>query len=108
MPELRRRVRGIEPTDDERTNMQSFCGFCGKRMAGDTKFCPECGEVVAPEIVQSSKPGVLEVDARGSAEESNTKNFPSPPTIHWAVLLALSILTLGWFADVWAFILAVW
>ena len=33
---------------------------------------------------------------------------PDPPGLHWAIVLVLSVVTLGFFADVWFIVQAVW
>jgi hypothetical protein len=36
------------------------------------------------------------------------EKVPPPPRLHWVIVLVLSVVTLGFFADVWFIVQAVW
>ncbi len=43
-----------------------------------------------------------------SAEPSPTRTAPKPPSLHWAIVLVLALVTWGLFALIWMFVHAVW
>ena len=44
----------------------------------------------------------------GEAADRATASTPKPPSLHWAIVLLLAIVTWGLFALVWMFVQAVW
>jgi hypothetical protein len=42
------------------------------------------------------------------ADHSSRQQLPAPPSLHWAIGLLLTVVTLGAFAWVWAFVQAIW
>lgn len=80
--------------------MNLFCTACGNPVES-TKFCGRCGmENHAP------IPPPKDYEVR-SNQPGNVKALLSPPSLHWAIVLALSIITLGAFVWVWAFVQAI-
>ena len=88
--------------------MNRFCSACGNVTGTNTKFCPKCGaKTVEPTAIPEITPanpitlGSPAIDQSGLA-------LPTPPSLHWGILLALSVVTLGVFAWIWAFVQAIW
>lgn len=81
--------------------MNKFCTSCGDEIGLGKRFCERCGQAVQ----------LSEVENGSSALPPSTmtagKTLPSPPSWHWAVVLLLSIFTLGLFAWAWAFVQAI-
>jgi hypothetical protein len=59
---------------------------------------------VSEVLQQKAAPGMPPPIPGADARPAGTK----PPSLHWAVVLLLAIVTVGWFALVWMFVHAVW
>jgi hypothetical protein len=86
--------------------MNSFCGSCGSPMVAGAKFCGECGDgTVEATGVSASKPIP---SSAGAVAHTGAIALPTPPSLHWAIVLILTIATVGIFAWIWAFVQAIW
>ena len=87
--------------------MNSFCGSCGSPMVAGGKFCGECGGGTVEETdVSASKP--IPSSVVPAATQAGAIALPAPPSLHWAIVLILTIATAGIFAWIWAFVQAIW
>jgi hypothetical protein len=106
--------------------MNKFCTTCGTTLAPNTKFCGGCGTGVAqpaqPVVqamtvphVPSSAPSQYAPAPPPYAPAPPQYPYspyraavPAPPSLHWGIVLALSIVTFGLFAWIWALVQAIW
>ncbi|MGH7866495.1 MAG: zinc-ribbon domain-containing protein [Candidatus Dormibacteraceae bacterium] len=94
--------------------MTTFCTTCETTLAPDAKFCANCGTGMAttptPESSMlnptplAARVAVQTPTAQGGAGQA----LPAPPSLHWAIVLLLTVVTLGAFAWVWVFVQAIW
>lgn len=79
---------------------------------GMTTWSP-VSEVLGPGVAPGAPP--LDPEAPrapspppASVSRSEDAEFPKPPSLHWALVLLLTVLTCGLFGVVWMFVHAVW
>jgi hypothetical protein len=85
--------------------VNAFCSTCGATLAPDTKFCGSCGTgATAPPQPVPSTAVPYPTHSGGKCSTA----LPAPPSLHWGILLALTVVTLGMFAYIWAFVQAIW
>jgi hypothetical protein len=91
--------------------MNRFCSECGNVVEPDTKFCGNCGTgataspqapVTSIAVPQPSSASTTHPDGHSSMV------LPAPPSLHWGVLLALTLVTFGEFPVIWGVVLAIW
>jgi len=88
--------------------LNTFCTNCGTTLTPDTRFCANCGNGAATtRTAESSVANPNPLSAGSDAEPANRQALPAPPSLHWAIVLAFSVVTLGAFAWIWAFVQAV-
>jgi len=88
--------------------MNGFCSTCSNAIGLDGKFCPKCGAAISVATPLPASPVAASTTlGSGSAERSNGQALPTPPSLHWGIVLALSVVTLGVFAWIWAFVQAI-
>jgi hypothetical protein len=86
--------------------VNTFCTNCGTTSHPDTKYCAKCGtkrSAIAPTVESSGS-----LSAAYFAEDGSRQKSPAPPSLHWGILLALSVATAGIFGWIWAIVLATW
>jgi hypothetical protein len=60
------------------------------------------GDLLDQNAAQGAPPPIPAADA------TPTKPAPKPPSLHWAIVLVLALVTWGLFAGIWMFVHAVW
>ena len=89
--------------------MSTVCTNCGITMTPETKFCGKCGMEAATPMPASSISNPTPLAGGVSVEHQNAGAvLPAPPSLHWVIVLLLTVVTLGAFAWVWAFVQAIW
>lgn len=89
--------------------MNTLCTNCGTTLAPNMKFCATCGTGAATPPTPESSVAITSHLSTGSfAEYASRQALPAPPSLHWGVVLLITVLTLGAFAWVWAFVQAIW
>jgi hypothetical protein len=89
--------------------VNTLCTNCGTTLAPNMKFCATCGTGAAtPPTPESSVAITSHLSAASFAESANRQALPAPPSLHWAIVLLLTVVTLGGFALIWAFVQAIW
>jgi zinc-ribbon domain len=86
--------------------VSTFCTNCGTTLHPDMKFCAKCGTKMPTTAPALESSGAL--SAAYFAEPASRQQLPAPPSLHWGILLALSVATAGIFGWVWALVLATW
>lgn len=64
------------------------------------------GNIPVPSVPQPVTPGVY--PAMGTYAATTISPYPPPPSLHWGILILLSIVTCGIFRWIWALIQAAW
>jgi hypothetical protein len=86
--------------------VNTFCTNCGTTLHPDTNFCAKCGtkrSTMTPTLESSGS-----LSAAYFAEDGSRQLLPTPPSLHWGIVLLLTVVTLGIFGWVWAFFQAIW
>lgn len=85
--------------------MTTFCTNCGAALAPATRFCSSCGtEAAARPQPMTSMVDVHPPSANTMRTDGhNSTALPSPPSLHWGFVLALSVATLWVFSWIWGF-----
>lgn len=78
--------------------MANFCSNCGVTTTPEIRFCGNCGSKVNDSGQSSSHVAI----------PTASTALPTPPPLHWAIVLILSVLTLGIFFMIWWFIVTMW
>jgi hypothetical protein len=86
--------------------VNTFCTNCGTTLESDAKFCAKCGtkRPTMASTLESSE----SLSAAYFTEHRSRQQLPAPPSLHWAIVLVLTVVTLGAFAWLWAFVQAIW